>query len=198
LRKDETAAVSRDRCQSGQLGGLSDHELMALLGDGCREALAELVRRHQGAVLSLARRFLGRDELAEDVCQEAFVRVFQQAGRYRPTASFSTWLYRIVSNLCWDQRRRAARAPAALEHDAPDEAPEPSVAGQRDELRQRVRQAVAALPDRQRLALVMHRFCGMGHSEIAAATGWSPKAVESCLTRAYATLRRQLADLEQS
>ena len=162
-----------------------------------RAALAVLVRRHQENVIGLATRFLGRREAAEDVCQDAFVRVFERAGSYRPTAQFTTWLYRIVANLCWDHRRRAMRQPLSLDSRfAGVHVSEASEPVERRERREKIRRAVAQLPDRQRLALILHRFQGMGHKEIAAATGWSTSAVESCLVRAYGKLRVLLAGLE--
>lgn len=172
----------------------SDAELMERLAAGEREALAALVRRHQEHIYRLARRFLGSPEAAEDVAQDVFVRVLEHAGRYRPTAQFKTWLYRIVANRCWDLRRRARRARLGLvlqEPMPPASTPDPA----KTERAERVRAAVAALPDRQRLALVLHRFGGLSHAEIASATGWSTRAVESCLVRAYDNLRHALADL---
>ena len=175
---------------------LGDHALMEHVARGERAALATLVRRHQERVLSLATRFLGRPEAAEDVCQDVFVRVFERAASYQPTAQFTTWLYRIVANLCWDYRRQARRSPLPLDTRASGiQASETSNAADQLEVQERIRRAVAELPDRQRLALILHRFQGMGHKEIAAATGWSTSAVESCLVRAYGRLRALLADL---
>jgi RNA polymerase sigma-70 factor (ECF subfamily) len=177
---------------------LSDHALMERVAGRERAALAVLVRRHQEKVIGLALRFLGRREAAEDICQDAFVRVFERAGSYQPTAQFTTWLYRIVANLCWDHRRRARREPLSLDSESSGaNASEASAPVERRERQQRIRQAVAELPDRQRLALVLHRFQGLGHKEIAAATGWSTSAVESCLVRAYGRLRELLADLSE-
>lgn len=176
---------------------LSDHALMERVAGRDRAALSVLVHRHQEKVIGLALRFLGRREAAEDVCQDAFVRVFERAGSYRPTAQFTTWLYRVVANLCWDQRRRAQREPMSLDSQSvgvhASDAAEPV---ERTERREQIRRAVAQLPDRQRLALILHRFEGMGHKEIVATTGWSSGAVESCLVRAYGKLRELLADLE--
>lgn len=174
---------------------MDDAERMRRVAEGDRTALAELMREHQARVLQIAFRFLGDRDAADDVVQEAFLRVFRAASDYRPEAAFTTWLYRLVVNLCWDQRRRSARErrlrlglsgePAVAE---PREA-------ERSERAAQVRDAVAALPDRQRIAVVLHRFSGLSHREIAEATGWSVGAVESCLVRAYATLRQSLESL---
>lgn len=172
---------------------------MRRLAAGQRDALAVLVRRHQQRVHQLACRFLGRPDEVDDICQEAFLRVYHAAGDYRPTAAFTTWLYRVVANLCWDHRRRAVRLhdplPPPDEHPASDDQP---TAAERAELSDRVRLAVARLPDRQRLALVLHRYAEMSHREIADATGWSESAVESCLVRAYRQLRTDLSEFRDA
>jgi RNA polymerase sigma-70 factor (ECF subfamily) len=169
---------------------------MALVAQGDRDALSVLVTRHQAKVLGLAYRFLGQPELAEDVAQDVFLRVWQKAARFRPEARFTTWLYRLTANLCWDRRRRAMReARARAEVPERGSAAEPAVAVDIQERVQRVRRAVANLPDRQRLAVILHRYAGLSHREIAEVTGWSGKAVESCLVRAYESLRKSLSDL---
>ncbi|MCB9851635.1 MAG: sigma-70 family RNA polymerase sigma factor [Phycisphaerales bacterium] len=174
----------------------TDHELMQRVARGERDALAVLVQRHQSRVLSLAYRFLGHWDAAEDVCQDTFLRVFHNAAAYRPDAQFTTWLYRIVANQCWDHRRKAAREPVPQSNPIDPVDPAGNAAMlERKERQDAIRLAVARLPDRQRLALVLHRFEGMSHAQIAEATGWSAGAVESCIVRAYATLRERLADL---
>ncbi|HPF41674.1 MAG TPA: sigma-70 family RNA polymerase sigma factor [Phycisphaerae bacterium] len=175
----------------------SDHALLRRIASGDREALAALVRRHQERVLTLAFRFLGRWDAAEDVCQDVFLRIFQKAGAYRPDAQFTTWLYRIVANRCWDHRRKSSREPLAqADPDAAVSRSDGASRVDREERQEAIRRAVAALPDRQRLALVMHRFEGLSHAAIAEATGWSVGAVESCIVRAYASLRERLAELQ--
>lgn len=186
-----------DAAPSLNLDETGDHELIRLVGLGRRDALAELIHRHQEKVLALAFRFLGNWEEAEDACQDAFVRVFENAADYRPAAAFTTWLYRIVANLCWDRRRRAAREPGRLPEE-PDTllGRDPALpVHERGDLEARVREAVAELPDRQRLVLVLHRYSECSHQEIQKITGWSAGAVESCLVRAYSRLRELLADL---
>lgn len=178
-------------------GELTDHELMVRVGQGSRDALGVLVQRHQAKVIGLAFRFLGRWDAAEDVAQDVFIRVLRAAATFRPDAQFTTWLYRIAANLCWDRRRQAARelrlrssSPAPRSVDLPSETSE-----SRDRIAC-VRRAVADLPDRQRLAVILHRYQGLSHKETAAATGWSQSAVESCLVRAYENLRKSLSNME--
>ncbi len=175
----------------------SDHDLIRLVGQGQREALAVLVRRHQERVLALAYRFLGCWDAAEDVCQDAFIRVWQSAAKYEPDAAFTTWLYRIVANLCWDRRRLGVREPGGMPDDAAllRVAAEDELPGESVERRMRVHRAIAQLPDRQRLALILYRYDGLSHRQVADITGWSTRAIESCLVRAYDRLRNLLADL---
>jgi RNA polymerase sigma-70 factor (ECF subfamily) len=121
------------------------------------------------------------------------VRVFRAAGTYQPRAAFTTWLYRIVANLCADWARRPRLAH--LDDESTIAAPPAEASIERDECRRTVRMAVAALPERQRLALLLHRFEGQTHAQIAQAMETSESAVESLLVRDYAELRRRLVGL---
>jgi RNA polymerase sigma-70 factor (ECF subfamily) len=169
---------------------------MARVGHGDRAAFGVLVERHQAKVVGLAYRFLGRWDVAEDVAQTVFVRVLYAAESFRPDARFTTWLYRLAANLCWDRRRQAAReARLSSTLPAPAASVQPAAAVETEERIKRVREAIAALPDRQRLAVVLHRYQGLSHPQIADATGWTQSAVESCLVRAYENLRSALSDM---
>ncbi|MBN1346253.1 MAG: sigma-70 family RNA polymerase sigma factor [Phycisphaerae bacterium] len=171
---------------------------MAELARGDMNALGELVRRHQSAALSTAYRILGRWDAAEDVVQETFIRVHRAARGYEPSAAFSTWLYRIVVNLCRDalRKRRSQVEPPTDLRDGRAAAP-PSSLEERERARA-VRQAVDRLPERQRIAVILHRYAGLSHAEIAETTGSTVSAVESCLVRAYAGLREALKGLRES
>jgi RNA polymerase sigma-70 factor (ECF subfamily) len=173
----------------------TDVDLVRRLAEGDKTALAALVKRHQRRVFDIAYRVCGDQALAEDVTQETFLRVWRAAPRYQPQAKFTTWVYRIVVNLCRDafktRRPTAAARPGAFA-DGSIPTCDPLEA---DDNAQRVREAVADLPERQRLALVLHRFTEMPLSDIVDATGWSHKAVESLLVRAYNSLRAALKDL---
>ncbi len=171
---------------------------MTAIAQGDRDALAQLVRRHQPSVLSTAFRILRRWDQAEDVAQEAFLRVHRAAPKYVPSAAFTTWLYRIVVNLCRDalrKRRPDLEPPAEL---SDGRAPRPGSELEGDERARAVRTAIAQLPERQCTAVILHRYAGLSHAEIAQTTGWTVPAVESCLVRAYAHLRETLADLADS
>ncbi|MFH1716199.1 MAG: RNA polymerase sigma factor [Planctomycetota bacterium] len=178
---------------------LNDAELMARLAAGDMGALGELAQRHQGRVLSLSYRVLGDWDKAEDVAQEAFLRVYRSAKYYKPKALFTTWLYRIVVNLCLDEQRRQARMGTPLPLGAGEEAgsrragtkSEENTA-ERKEVAELVKAAVDGLPERQRLAVILHRYDGLSHEQISEVTGWTASAVESLLVRAYANLRERL------
>jgi len=170
----------------------SDPELMRRIGLGEMNALALLVRRYQDRVRRTAYRILGRWDMADDVAQEAFLRIYRGASRYQPTAAFPTWLHRIVVNLCLDAlKRRRAVAYDALE--SVPESPRPDPLIQQERVRA-VQRELARLPERQRIAVVLHRFEGLAHKDIAEVTGWSESAVESLLVRAYARLRERLQE----
>ena len=181
---------------------LTDEQLMAGVAKGGMDELGELVYRHQEKVLALAYRTLGHWDLAEDVCQETFIRVYKSAKRYRPTAKLTTWLYRIVVNLCLDERRRAKRSPAELSNYtnqlAPKQEDDPLDKQMINEKKRLVWEALANLNKRERLSVVLHRFHGMSHSEVAKVTGWSQSAVESLLVRSYQKLREQLKEFKEN
>ena len=174
-----------------------DVRLMRRLADGDREALAELVRRHQARVLELAYRTLGDRDLAHDLAQETFLRVWRSAAQYEPRARFTTWLYRVVVNLCLDARKKRRPLlgdPRLAEAEAGDH---PAAAVERQDRAVAVQRAIDRLPDRQRVAVVLHRFNGLSLREVAEATGWSASAVESLLVRAYSELRERLKNLAE-
>src|SRR5215470_20275661 len=104
------------------MDGPADHDLMARAAKGDARAFRTLAERHAGAALRLARRILGNEAMAEDVVQDALLRVWINAPRWRPEAAFRTWLYRIVVNLCLNARRRAADLPLASAGDPADPA----------------------------------------------------------------------------
>ncbi len=171
----------------------SDEQLVERLAAGDRAALTELVRRHQATALRVAYHTLGHRAQAEDIAQEAFLRIWRGAGDYRAQASFRSWFYRIIVNLCLDTKRR--RSAGSIEGlDITDHRQtQPQSVLMNSERRESVRRVVAGLADRQRLALVLHKYGDMSIQQVQEATGWTDSAVESLLVRAYATLRRELA-----
>ncbi len=171
----------------------NDTELMTRLAAGDMAALGEIARRHQNKVLSLSYRVLRDWHRAEDVAQETFLRVYRAAKHYKPKAKLTTWLYRIVINLCFDEQRKQAKAATSLKDAGPAVLAESECnAAERKEVVELVKTAVNELPERQRLAVILHRYNGLGHAEIGEVTGWTNSAVESLLVRAYANLREKL------
>src|SRR5689334_849212 len=144
------------------MDGPADHDLMARAAAGDGRAFQALVQRHAGRAHGLARRILGSDASAEDIVQEAFLRVWINAPRWRPDAAFRTWLYRIVVNLCLNAKRRAPDLPLDAGERVADPAPG---ADEQLKLRERDRQlaaAISALPERQRAAIVLTYQEGLG------------------------------------
>lgn len=172
---------------------------MARLCRGDQAALGDLSLRHQSRVLSLAYRMLGDWHLAEDVAQETFLRLHQAACSYRPEARFTTWLYRIVYNLSIDQQRKRTHAPVSLDAAQGELQAESNTRSvEREELAAIVQRAISQLPERQHRVILLHRYEGLSHTDIARVTGWSQSAVESLLVRAYANLREELKNVEDS
>jgi RNA polymerase sigma-70 factor (ECF subfamily) len=175
-----------------------DAALMGAVARGDRDALSTLVRRHQQRVWNVAYRFCGRAEDADDLTQEAFLRLWRGASTYRPTAQLTTWLYRIVVNLWVDLQRRRAHAPLPLPPDTSSPVHLDPAVLESAETAQRVQNAIAKLAERQRAVLVLHRYEGLSLHDIHEATGWSTAAIESLLSRAYAALRESLRDLAEN
>jgi RNA polymerase sigma-70 factor (ECF subfamily) len=172
-----------------------DHELMMAVGRRDHDAFARLVARHYGWALGFADRLLGTRHEAEDLVQTAFLRVWQGAARWEPNARFSTWLYRVLHNLCMDHlRARRARASEPLEGelvealaDGASDSEERVSGLQRGA---RVRAALDRLPVRQRAALVLCYYEERSQAEAAALLGISEGALESLLSRGRATLKK--------
>ena len=173
----------------------SDEQLIKRIAAGDTAALGVIVDRYQEVALSLAYRNTQNWADAEDIAQEAFIRVFKAASRYKADSSFKTWFYRIVVNLCLDSQRKN-RPGISLDSVQVDMASEdcPDTV-QQGEMAKIVQKAIYNLPERQRIALVLHRYENLSHSQIAEATGWSRSAVESLLVRAYENLRNKLEGL---
>jgi RNA polymerase sigma-70 factor, ECF subfamily len=175
---------------------------MVRVGQGDRAAFRTLVERYQGPLTNFLHHLTLDQGQAEELAQDVFLRVYRAAPRYRPDARFTTWLYRIATNLALNARRARIRKPtvpldddASLERHsatAPDE-PRPDEAFARDEIVRAVARAVRHLPERQRIAVVLHRFEGLSYQAIADVLSSSPDAVDALLRRAKDTLRDALA-----
>ncbi len=173
---------------------------------GDQAAFAELVAAYQDRLLGVLNHIVGHSGDAEDLAQEVFLRVYRSRASYTPTAKFSTWLFTLANNVALNAlRARKRRPPRASGGEAASSGPWP--AGQsarskepapgerlsREELAGVVRAALDQLNDRQRVAVVLNKFEGLGYAEIAGVMGLSPQAVKSLLNRAREQLRQALA-----
>ena len=174
-----------------------DAELLARVGEGDEAAFRVLITRKLTRTHALAARLLNDRVMAEDVAQEAFLRVWRKARDWRAgEARFDTWLHRVVLNLCTDRlrRRRVTFVP-----EPPEQVDQALAAdGQilRDESAARVRTALGRLPPRQREAIVLQTYQELSNIETAAAMGISIEALESLLSRARRSLRSMLGEGE--
>lgn len=178
-------------------GEAVDADLVAWSAAGDRGAFDEIVARHGSYALRIAARLLGDSAAAEDVAQEAFVRAWTQARHFDPRrARFTTWLYRIVVNLCIDYRRKARPEPLPEDFDPVDPAIGADEAMEGNERRAALAEALKGLPVRQRAAMTLVYDEGLSGAEAARAMGLSAKAVERLLARARAYLRDRLMNAE--
>jgi RNA polymerase sigma-70 factor (ECF subfamily) len=184
-----------------------DHDLELMLrvrrGDGA--SFDELLRRHRVPLVNYFSRLVRDRTLAEDLAQEAFLRVYQARHRYEPEAKFTTWLYRIATNLALNalRDRKTTQAPAEA-GDEKAESPASGIADSRPTAEEQmilsdrerlVREAVEALPQNQRAAVVLHKYQEVDYRQIGQILGVSESAVKSLLFRAYENLRGRLAPL---
>lgn len=168
---------------------------MARVARGDQRAFQLLSRRHLPAMLGLARRILGNAAEAEDVAQEAFLRVWTHAPRWQPLAQFRTWLTRIVVNLCLDRKRRAPWVDLEAAGDIVDPAPGAGEKAEADERERMVAAAIEKLPARQRDAIMLTYGEGMSNAQVAEILDTSVSAVETLLVRGKQNLRRALGDM---
>jgi RNA polymerase sigma-70 factor (ECF subfamily) len=173
----------------------SDEQLMSAAGKGDMDAFRQLVERHQQVAVGTACRFVGDRTTAEDIAQEAFLRLLERAADYEPRARFRTYLFSVIWHLCVDFHRRSGRRAAGPVEGLADPASGPAQAADRREREALVRRAVDALPARQRMALILKHFEGLSYEEVAGALGCSVRAVDSLLSRARARLRDELQDV---
>lgn len=183
-----------------------DVRLMLRVRDDDAAAFGELVDRHQDRLVSVLTYQVGRRELAEELAQETFLRVYKARRRYEPGAKFTTWLFTIANNLALNALRGMARkrevrlaAPSADQTGAA--APHPTAASSamptrladRSELCDAVQAAIATLSERQRTAVLLAKFENMEYAEIGEVLGMSAKGVKSLLARAREKLRQALS-----
>lgn len=180
----------------------TDELLMRRVARGDLAAFRALVERWEGAAKRYAHRMLGDHQIAEDVAQETFVRLYRTAERYEPTAKFQTWFYTVLGNLCRD-RIRASRRRAAEHRDTADvyDIDEtlagsddllPDAHARQEEARVMVRRAVAELPEKFRQAIVLREFEGMPYADIAAVMHANVGEVKTWIHRGRKALAQRL------
>lgn len=180
-----------------------DNELMKRVAKGDDEAFKLLFERHNRLAWSVIYRQLGNVAAAEDLVQEAFLRVYRAAPQYEPSAKFSTWLFTVVTNLCLNYKRDRARDRLRLVGSEEDEqgnaldqlaAVEPDEHEQDDRQKrtQAVKDAIAGLPENQRMALILSRYEEKSYEEVAEILGVTVAAVKSLTSRARTTLKEKL------
>jgi RNA polymerase sigma-70 factor (ECF subfamily) len=183
-----------------------DAELMLRVKEGDGASFGVLLEKHRASVIHFVYRLVQEQAVAEELAQEVFLRVYRSRSSYAPTAKFKTWLFRIATHLAlnWLRDEKHARGQERLD-DGPADLPARQISDRRltveqemvhEVKREEVRRAVAALPEKQRAAVLMHKYEEMEYVQIARVLGCSDSAVKSLLFRAYETLRARLAHME--
>jgi RNA polymerase sigma-70 factor (ECF subfamily) len=171
-----------------------DQELLALIQDGSHHAFAELVQRHTERFYRLAYRYLQSKQAAEDIVQDAFLRLWENPANWQPgrNSKFTTWFYRVVVNLCLDLQKK--KWPVRLDEEIPlvDERETADVAMMRIEEQRLLEKEIAALPERQRTALNLCFDEGLSNQEAADVMGVNLKALQSLIMRAKTTLKERM------
>jgi RNA polymerase sigma-70 factor (ECF subfamily) len=173
--------------------GEADEALMAQTALGDQRALRILMARHMGRTIRIAETVLGSAFDADDVAQEAFVRVWSRATSFDPTvARFTTWLYRIAINLAIDRARHPANVPIEVAERIATDEPNALADLIAREDRAAIAKYISQLPDRQRVALALFHFEGLSGRDAAEAMQMTEKAFESLLIRARASLKQRV------
>lgn len=179
-----------------------DFALMARIAVGDHAAFRELVERHQNAVIGTVAKMLGNSSEAQDIAQQVFLRIWRNAKRYRPDAKFTTYLFTITRNLVFNETRRKSRKKEVSSDEREENSNQQMEASSyrqpdaellQAELQRAVDEAIAALPEAQRLAVVLRRYEQLSYEEIAAVLKLSVSAIKSLLFRARTSLRESLS-----
>lgn len=193
--------------EAGVSGELTDAQVMLKVKAGDDSAFDYLVQKYRRPMMSFMYRMAHNAAVAEDLAQEVFLRVYRSREKYEASAKFTTWLYRIATNLAVnharDTRQERPENTVSIDEsdeesgrsfDVPDAVPTAEENLVRRERLAAIRQRVEALPERQRLAVVMHKYQQMDYRQIADVLKLSESATKSLLFRAYETLREQLKE----
>ena len=186
----------------------TDEELMLRFKDGDKGAFEVLYRRHEKSVLDFIYRMVMDASEAESLCQEAFYKVVKSRKRYKATARFKTWLFQIAINLCRDRLRRmkhrhhlSLNAPVVAHNDVeivlqdciPDPSPDVVANLESAQLESLIKTAIASLPEKEHLVVVMKEYQGMSYSEIAEVLGCPIGTLKSHNYRAHQRLKKTLS-----
>ena len=195
------------RTHGAEWSQLSDAEIMIRVGDGDDAGFSILIEKYRKQIVHFMFRMTRNQAVAEELAQEVFLRVYRSRQSYRAEAKFSTWLYRIATNLGVNHARDTKHERTAhnvyLDQPDPETGTSPDVADStlsaeqqlvRDERMNAIRKHVMALPERQRSAVLMHKYQEMDYKEIGQVLKLSESATKSLLFRAYQTLRENLKD----
>lgn len=182
-----------------------DAQLMLRVREGDDTSFALLLDRHRGPVVHFLYRMVQNQAVSEELAQEVFLRVYRSRETYEPTAKFTTWLFRIATHVALNsiRDRKKERGHESLDEDLLD-GMERQVADRQKTVEQEmvhevklreVRQAIEALPAKQRAAVLMHKYEGLDYAQIAGVLSCSESAIKSLLFRAYESLRVRLAHM---
>lgn len=201
----EKLQAAEHQSQAGDFGSMDDAAIMLELRAGNMAGFDFLIQKYRKPIIHFMYRMVHNQAVAEELAQEVFLRVYRSRETYRAEARFSTWLYRIATNLGVNHARdtRHERAASTVYLDEPDSetGTTPDVADStpdveakllRQERLNAIRQHVLALPERQRMAVLMHKYEGMDYKQIGDVLKLSESATKSLLFRAYQTLREKL------
>jgi len=171
-----------------------DHALLELIQTGSHEAFAELVRRHTERSYRIAYRFLQNKESAEDIVQDAFLKLWEDPAKWHGELGnkFTTWFYRVVANLCLDQLKKKRTVDLEDKMQLTDDRPTADEAMMRAEAHLILEKEIAALPERQRTALNLCFDGGLSNQEAAEIMGLRLKAFQSLIMRAKTTLKERM------
>jgi RNA polymerase sigma-70 factor (ECF subfamily) len=198
-----------ERVKTGMGGAAAaldcDAELMLRVKEGDGASFGVLLDKHRAPVVHFLYRMIQNHAVAEELAQEVFLRVYRSRATYEPTAKFTTWLFRIATHLALNSLRdgKNERLQERLDDDSND-MPARQISDRAPSVEQymvyqarldEVRRAVSTLPDKQRAAVLMHKYEEMEYSQIAKVLNCSESAVKSLLFRAYETLRARLAHM---
>src|ERR1017187_3272080 len=182
-----------------------DAELMIRVREGDGASFGVLLEKHRSSVVHFLYRMVQHQAVAEELAQEVFLRVYRSRGTYEPTAKFTTWLFRIATHLALNalrdgknersDERLDERSEGTPARQLEDHRPSVEQSMVRQATLDEVKRAVAALPDKQRAAVLMHKYKEMEYTQIARVLNCSESAVKSLLFRAYETLRARLAHM---